>query len=131
MYLTPDGPDTFEIGVAAGTQAFPFTSNCTPGDVTEYYAVFTDVGVYDSVELSTKLCDLSAGSVVPRDGASMAGYATAGGGLSGPATYQVMLNAFSDRCGGASEGYVSVPETEVLGSTTWLVPIIVIIGPES
>jgi hypothetical protein len=49
--------------------------------------------------------------------------------FSGPATYEVQLNAFGAQCG-APSGFVSVTETQVFGPTTWLVPVIVIIGPQ-
>jgi hypothetical protein len=131
VYLTSAGPATFEVGPdAAG--AFPFTSNCEPDAGVPYYAVFTDVSVYAEDTLTTKLCDLEAGTVLPAASSSPRGYAIAGDGfsLSGPHTYQVYLNTFSASCGGAEVGYISVPESRVFGATTWLVPILGIIGPE-
>jgi hypothetical protein len=47
--------------------------------------------------------------------------------LGGPQTYDILLNVFSATCGGANHGYVSVPETQVLGVNTWLVPIDVVL----
>ena len=57
--------------------------------------------------------------------------ASLGGGfnLSGPTTYEIYLNAFSGSCGGADSGYVSVPETRLLGFHSWLIPINVVVGP--
>ena len=129
-YLTSVGPTTFYFDVASGSRAFPFTSNCTFDASVDYYAVFANVTVYDTAELSTKLCDLSAGSALHRDTASISGYTISGGfGISGPATFKVELNVFGAQCGGAKSGYIRVPETQVFGSTSWVVPIIAIIGP--
>lgn len=131
LYLTSSGPYSFSIDVPSGSRDFPFTTNCTFGQTTSYYAVFTDVSVYDSAELKNKLCDLPANTVKLRNTGSMAGYASADDSftLTGNSTYEVYLNAFSDQCGGAAKGFVSVPMIEVLGTHTWLVPITSIIGP--
>jgi hypothetical protein len=129
VYLTPSGPYGVDVDVDSGTRAFPFTTGCVFGSVSQYYAAFTDVSLYDTAQLSTKLCALSAGTVLPLDATSPAGFGATGASFNGPATYQVFLNAFKTQCGGAASGFVSVPETQVLGTTTWLVPIISIIGP--
>lgn len=93
--------------------------------------MFTDVSVYASEALSNKLCDIPAGTVLPRDETKMISSMMAGTDLnfSGPTTYEVTLNALSASCGNAEKGYVSVPSTEVLGTTTWLVPFDTIEGP--
>jgi len=44
-YLTAAGPDIYDVPM---TGAVPFTSNCTIDKTVAYYAVFTDVTVYDS-----------------------------------------------------------------------------------
>jgi len=44
-YLTAAGPDIYDVPM---TGAVPFTSNCTIDKTVQYYAVFTDVTVYDS-----------------------------------------------------------------------------------
>lgn len=130
VYLTPQGPSTFEIEGGATAAHLPFTSNCTPGQTRSYYAAFTAVSVYDTKERSTKICDLAEGSVAPILPNVNAGYASVGDfELSGPTVYELELNAFSAQCGGASSGFISVPETEVFGATTWLVPVISIVGP--
>jgi hypothetical protein len=125
-YLTSVGPDTYAVPVTDGV---PFTSNCTVDTAVEYYAVFTDVTVYDSEALTNEICSLSAGTAVPRDTTATAGYSATSFKFSGPQVYSVMLNALGTQCGGATEGYVSVPETTVLGVTTWLVPITTILKP--
>jgi hypothetical protein len=128
-YLTADGPYTFSIDVPLGTQSFPFTSNCAFGQTKPYYAVFTDVSLFAEETLATPLCEFTAGTVVESDGTKPAGFAASGFGFSGPTTYQVFLNSLDTQCGNAENGYVSVPETQVLGRTTWLVPVIQIVGP--
>jgi hypothetical protein len=110
------------------TSGQPFTSNCAIDKGVSYYAAFTDIAVYSTQDLVTKICDIPSGTSMPRDlnanaGASMAGPLK----LSGPTTYDVMLNVFSSLCGGAANGFVSVPEVQVLGTTTWLIPIEVIL----
>ena len=125
-YLTAAGPDIYDVPM---TGAVPFTSNCTIDKAIAYYAVFTDVTVYDSEALKNEICSLSAGTVVPVDTTTNAGYSSTSISFSGPQTYDVMLNALGSQCGGATEGYVSVPQTTVLGVTTWLVPIVTILKP--
>jgi hypothetical protein len=129
LYLTPDGPYDFSITAPAGSREFPFTTNCEFDNATRYYAVFEDVTVYETEALSTPICELSAGTVLAADTSQMAGHSAVTVGLSGPQTYDVFLNVFASQCGGAESGYVSVPETVVLGIHTWLVPIRSIIGP--
>ncbi len=128
VYLTDVGPDEFTIDADASGD-WPFYSNCNPGAGVRYYAVFTDVTVYAEETLTTRICDLAAGTALPSVGGG--GFVTAGGfSLDGPATYEIFLDAFSAQCGGNESGFISVPQTQSLGVTTWLVPIIGIIGPE-
>lgn len=122
-YLTPSGPRLYDVPVTGGPETFPFTSNCTYNAAVEYYAAFTDVTVYDSESLTNAICTIPAGTAMARDTSTNAGYSAVTMNFSGPTTYNVMLNVFSTLCGGATEGYISVPETHVLGVTTWLVPI--------
>lgn len=127
VYLTSAGPDSFEVEPSAA-ETWPFTSNCEIGAGVPYYAAFTEVTVYAEQELSTRLCQLSAGAALPADGTGR-GYAFASTSQDGSATYEVILGAFSAQCGQGT-GYISVPQTRSFDSTTWLVPIIGIIGPE-
>lgn len=128
-YLSPKGPYDFSITSPEDALDFPFTSNCTYNSGTAYYAVFTDVSVYATEDLSTKLCDLPAGTVVVRDTAQPTYFAATGFNLSGPTVYEVSLNTLAAQCGGAETGSVNVPETRLFGFTTWLVPIRPILGP--
>jgi len=129
LYLTGVGPELFEVG-PDDAGALPFTSNCEPNAGVPYYAVFDDVAVYADEALTTKLCDLAAGTALPSTG-GLRGYSIVGNiSLSGPQIYQVYLDAFSAQCGGSDVGYISVPKTHSFGSDTWLVPIVSIIGPE-
>lgn len=126
LYLTSVGPDSFEVEPdAAG--AWPFTSNCTIGQGVPYYAVFNSVSVFAEKELTTKICALSAGSVLPA-GTKGRGYSLAGS-AGGSATYEVILGPFSEQCQAHDRGYISVPHTRSFNSTTYLVPIAGIIGP--
>ncbi len=127
LYLTSEGPDSFEVEASADA-AWPFTSNCTIGKGVPYYAVFKDVSVFAEKELTTKICDLSAGSVLPA-GSSGRGYALAGSS-NGATIYQVILGPFGAQCGERDSGYVRVAQTHSFGSTTWLVPIAGILGPD-
>lgn len=131
LYLTPGGPYDVEIRVATEAE-LPITSNCDLPNARPYYAVFQDLAVYAEKELTTKLCDLSAGSVLPRENSVLSqGVADFGSiDLSDePQTYSVSLNAFSPECGGGQEGFISVPSTRVAGTTTWLPGIHWILGP--
>jgi len=127
MYLTSTGPDSFELKPNSdGT--WPFTSNCTVSKGVPYYAVFKNVSVFAEKELTTKLCDLSEGTALPA-GTGGRGYSFAGS-LGESALYEVILGPFSEQCQGMGKGYISVPHTRSFGSTTWLVPIAGIIGPQ-
>ena len=128
-YLTDKGPYDFDVAAPTGTQNFPFTTSCTFGATVSYYAVFDDVSVYADEAMTTKLCDLQRGTVLPRDTGTSSGFSAVTLNFSGPNTYDVYLNAFSAQCGNAESGYVSVPSVRVFGSTTWLVPIAAIAGP--
>jgi hypothetical protein len=66
---------------------------------------------------------------LPRNTTQLAGASAVTLSLSGPQVYDIMLNAFSAACNNATDGYVSVPQTQVLGVTTWLIPIAVILKP--
>jgi hypothetical protein len=127
LYLTSDGPDTFEVEARADA-TWPFTSNCSIGKGVPYYGVFKGVSVFAEKELTTKLCDLSAGDVLPA-GSSGRGYSLAGSS-NGATIYQVILGPFAEQCGGQDKGYVRVSQTQSFGSTTWLVPIAGLIGPD-
>lgn len=131
LYLTPAGPYDLEFEAALGSGDFPFISNCEFGQAVEYMAVFDDVSVYETEDLTNTLCNLSAGTVVPRDTTALAGYGVTSTefSLTGPETYEVYLNTLAAQCGDAERGYVSVPQTTVLGTHTWLVPIRVVLGP--
>jgi hypothetical protein len=127
IYLWPGGPEEFDV-TAATTADFPFTTACPLNTSKPYYAVFEDVAVYAEEALTTKLCDLKAGTALPRT-SSASGYSLASFQLSGPNTFEVFLNAFSAQCGGAASGYVSVQPVQSFNSTTWLVPILGVLAP--
>lgn len=129
-YLTPLGPDTYRIAVTGGVDTFPFTSNCTFDAAVSYYAAFTDATVYATEALNDTICSIPAGTAVPRDMSTNAGASAVTFSLNGPQIYDIMLNAFSAQCGGAEHGFVSVPETQVLGVNTWLIPITVVMKPQ-
>ncbi len=122
-YLTSLGPDSYAVPVTGGAETFPFTSNCTIDNTVQYYVAFTDVTFYATKDLTNKICDIPAGTSLQRDTTVNAGSSATSFAFSGPQTYDVMLNVFSKMCGNATDGYVSVPETLVLGVTTWLVPV--------
>lgn len=133
LFLTDDGPNGFEVEADA-QGAFPFSSNCQPEATQPHYAVFNDVAVFETADLENKICDLVAGDSVSVETGSTGSSSVSGPDLSGtqggPLVYEIELNRFSDQCGGALQGFVSVPETRALGATTWLVPVRRIIGPE-
>jgi hypothetical protein len=127
LYLTNDGPDTFEVK-ARSDATWPFSSNCTINKGVPYYGVFKTVSVFAEQGLTTKLCDLSADTVLPA-GSSGRGYSLASSS-NGAMIYQVILGPFAEQCGGQDKGYVRVSQTQSFGSTTWLVPIAGLIGPD-
>lgn len=128
-YLTDYGPYEFEVVAPEGTQDFPFTSNCTFDAGVSLYAVFADVTVFADEALTSELCSLQAGTVTSSEGGQR-GYALAGDlQLFGPLVYEVYLDGFSDECDGAQSGFVEVPEVQVLGTTTNLVPIQSVLAP--
>ena len=127
LYLAETGPEVLELEESDGT--LPFVSNCTAGSTTNHIAIFSDTTVYAEQELTTPICELSAGHAVPHDPTTQSGYATTGDGFGDTTTYEVYLNALSAECGGASLGYISVPQTTVFGTITYLIPIQLIVGP--
>jgi hypothetical protein len=128
FYLTGAGPETFEVEPDDRGE-YPFTTNCGGTTGVPYNAVFADVSVFAEERLTTKICDLSAGTAVPSD-VGTNGYSAAGEfNLSGPATYEIILGGFAEQCGNAASGFVSVPQTVVFGSHTWLVPIQTVLHP--
>jgi hypothetical protein len=127
LYLTSAGPDAFELEPSADG-SWPFTSNCASGAGVPYYGVFTEVSVFAEEELTTKICELSEGSVLPA-GRNARGYALANL-LGDAATYEVILGPFSTQCRDYARGYVRVPNTRLFGTMTYLVPIVGLIGPQ-
>lgn len=127
LYMTQVGPDSFTLKPNAD-RAWPFTSNCAVGQGVPYYGVFDDVSVFADPELTTKICDLGAGSVLPAANAER-GYALARSSWE-TTIYEVTLGPFSEECEDHPRGYVRTPRTNSFGSTTWLVPIAELIGPE-
>jgi hypothetical protein len=128
LYLTDTGPEDFDVPVGGASDA-SVDVNCERDAVRTMVAAFTDVSVYEDEALESKLCDLDADSIRPA-ASGPSGYTLVSDfSLSGPATYEVFLNAFADECGGAERGYVRVPATSVHGRTTWLVPIRTFLGP--
>ena len=127
LYLTPAGPDEFPLEPKPDG-SWPFTSNCTIGEGVPYYAVFNSVSVFADEGLTTKLCDLGAGEVLPAAGSGR-GFAYAGA-VDSAALYELILGPFSAQCQDQDRGYIRVPQTQSFGSTTWLVPVAGIIGPE-
>ncbi len=127
-YLTPNGPMDFDVEGPASTPGTPFSTDCPANGAREYYAIFTDVSVYAEDTLTTKLCDLEAGTTVPLQGGIATGFGLASISSEG-AVYEIFLNALSAQCGGAENGFVLVPQVRVLSTTTYLVPIRPIMGP--
>lgn len=122
LFLTSVGPEEFVVPLGDGS---PVELSC--GELVEtYYAVFDDVTVYETEDLTSPLCELSKGQVASTDGGT--GYAITAINLNGPSIYEVILGGFSEQCG-ASRGYVGVPEITVWGTDTWLVPFHQVFAP--
>lgn len=125
VYLANGAPNPIE---AEGETPLPFTTNCDAG-ATAYYAVFKDTAVFKDEALTEKACDLTAGTVLPADPAKQRGYASTDLSFGATAKYSLFLNAFAASCGNVETGYIAVPQAQVLGTTTYLVPVTSIIGP--
>lgn len=122
LFLTNLGPEEVQVPTGDGS---PVEFSC--GEMVEtYYAVFTDVTVYETQDLSMPLCELSKGEVASTDGGT--GYFAVDGGSDGAVIYEVILGGFSEVCG-ASTGFVSVPNINVWGTLTWLVPFHQVTAP--
>lgn len=122
LYITSTGVEQFDADPAS------FTTDCAENSLEREYACFSDTTVYADEELTDALCSIEAGTTVPATGVS--GFALAGDFVfSGPQTYEVQLSGFSEMCGGATVGYISVPESEVFGTTTWLMPFAAVSRP--
>jgi hypothetical protein len=124
LFLSPDGPVDFEVTATGG--ALPFSTDCVLGQTQRYAGVFTDVTVYEDLELTTELCQLSASLLWPSTGG---GYSLESGFSDDPATYSISVDGLEDHCNGASSGYIPAPNTQVLGSFRTLVPIQFFAGP--
>lgn len=129
LFLTPTGPAEFDVQGDQTTGTLPFDTNCAPDAWTQYYAVFADVTVFAEASLTTELCRLTAGTVLPLASGNSGFALESFGSDTQSSVYSIILNAFSAQCGGAEVGYIATPEVEVFGSTTVLVPIVDIIGP--
>lgn len=127
LYLAEAGPRSFQVEPNEDGD-WPFTSNCAIGEGVPYYGVFTDVSVFADEDLTTKICDLSAGSVLSAEGTGRGFGFTRSDGEA--AIYEVILGPFSEECDQQGTGYVRVPRVELFGSATWLVPLAGLIGPE-
>lgn len=125
LYLVGGAPNPIVI---EGEASLPFTTNCDAG-TTEYYAVFQNTAVFKDEALTEKACDLAAGTVLPVDPAQGRGYSSTDLSFGATAKYSLFLNAFSPSCGNLPTGYISVPQVQALGTTTYLVPVTSIIGP--
>jgi hypothetical protein len=125
-YLVNGAPYSFIVEQVEA--AWPFTSNCESGQ-THYYAVFRDVTVFKDEAMTEKACDLRAGTFKPLDPTKVAGYAATDFSFAEETTYSLSLNAFASDCGDVDSGYIAVQQVEVLGTSTYLVPVITIVGP--
>ncbi len=124
LYLTNAGPYDFDVTPLEETGELPITPSCDLDAAEKYIAAFADVSVYETEAMETKLCDIAQGTALPVEPGLPVGYSAAGEiDFSGPSTYEVYLNAFTSDCGDAESGFISVPQTTVLGTTTWLVPL--------
>jgi len=129
-FLTNTGPFDFEIE-ADSVEELPLTSNCAPerSEQTAYTGVFQDVTVYADEELSQEACSLSEGTIVESTGGGFALVGDIDLFSTAPTTYSVSLGGLSEMCGGITDGYVQVPNVQVFGVNTYLVPIRSFIGP--
>jgi len=127
-YLTPSGP--LEFGVTTDVDvSLPFTSNCSPRSEANYVAVFADLSVFAEPGLTVKLCDLANGTTVARDLSKLVGFSLETNSGAN-AVYELDLNAFSARCGGADKGYIRVTALSLFGSGYSIVPFRLILGPQ-
>lgn len=125
VYLANGAPNPIAV---EGEASLPFTTNCVTG-VTSYYAVFQNTAVFEDEALTEKACDLTAGTVLPADPAKGRGYSAVDLSFGATSKYSLFLNAFSTSCGNIDSGYIAVEQAQVLGTTTYLVPVTSIIGP--
>lgn len=126
-YLTPGGPVTFVV--KAGEGGFPFISNCQPDTLQMYTAAFLDLTIFKEPSLTNELCEIEAGATAPLDATKPNGFFLQS--ISDTdSVYKVVLNTFSERCGGAEAGYIAVPATMVLGESLFLVPFNFIQAPK-
>lgn len=125
VYLASGAPNPIAV---EGETTLPFTTNCDAG-TTSYYAVFQDTAVFKDEALTEKACDLTAGTVLPADTTKQRGYSSTDLSFGATAKYSLFLNAFAASCGNIDTGYISVPQVQALGTTTYLVPVTSIVGP--
>jgi hypothetical protein len=117
-YLTPEGAIEFEVKVPVG-QSQPFELNCEPAKARRHHAVFRDVDVYASRDHSRKLCELSAGAVLP---AKADVHVPFGYGLDTDGKFALLLGSFSSQCGSGEKGYVDEVSVELLGANRVIRP---------
>jgi hypothetical protein len=126
VFLVNGAPYPFAVASEAGQ--WPFTTNCESGQLS-HYAVFQDVTVFSDESMTVEVCTLAAGTVLPLDPTLAAGFSTTDFSFGATSKYSLSLNAFASQCGGNQTGYIEVPSTEVFNTTTYLIPVISIIGP--
>ncbi len=127
VYLANGAPNTIAV---EGESPLPISTNCDAG-ATPYYAVFQDTAVFKDEALTEKACDLTAGTVLPADPTKPRGFSSTDLSFGATAKYSLFMNAFAATCGNIDTGYISVPQAEVLGTTTYVVPVVSIIGPSA
>jgi hypothetical protein len=88
------------------------TLSCSE-DPVGYAAAFIDVTFYTSEDLTTPLCELSAGTVALLDPVGLGGNPQGQADADGGTVYELWLNAFSQQCNGAETGFAYRP---------WIVP---------
>ncbi|MCH2111174.1 MAG: hypothetical protein MK135_17780 [Polyangiaceae bacterium] len=115
LYLTSTGQVSFEADPST------FTTDCTEDNSESVYVAFADTVVYAEETLETELCTISQGESTNSSGT---GFSIAGDfSFSGPQTYEISLGGFSEQCGNAIDGYISVDETRIGRTNTYLLPL--------
>ncbi len=93
--------------------------------------MFADVTVYADKGLTKELCTLKNGSRVQGfefEYELLLSEFEESEELAGDAVYRVALGDLSELCAGHASGYIGLPEVEVDGERTWLVPFAAFLG---
>lgn len=121
FYINENGVFNFLVSEKTyGQKDFPFVSNCTEADSTDFMGIFADVTIYADTLLTKEACSLTKGTAMET---RFFGQGPVNGWEGSSLVYINKNSLIESECG-ISTGYIMVDETEVFpGYWNWVMPI--------